>query len=124
MPLGRKHLRRTRAAPTGGVGLKRTTSSLGGNPGEVKHLIRCVSARGGRMTGRQSWVVSRRQNPILKRRWNGREPTGTTAVASQKILTAKDAKKVRKGRKEHQLWNSSWSRLARYRCPGRFPHVF
>jgi len=62
--------------PLVGLALERSTSSLGGNPGEVKHLIRSVSARGGRRTGRQSWVVSRRQNPILKRRWNGREPPG------------------------------------------------
>ena len=39
MPLGRKHLRRSRDAPTGGIGLERSTSSLGRNPAEVKYLL-------------------------------------------------------------------------------------
>src|ERR1700757_2411357 len=113
MPLGRKHLRRSRDAPTGGIGLKRTTSSLGGKLPEVKHLVRCVSARGGRRTG-QAWVVSRRQNSNTEAALEWMRTPGTTAIASQKILTAKDAKKVRKGRKEHQLGNGSRSRLVMY----------
>src|ERR1700722_5746980 len=36
MPLGRKHLRRSRDAPTGGIGhTQRTASRLGGKPSEV-----------------------------------------------------------------------------------------
>src|ERR1700688_391363 len=37
MPLGRKHLRRSRDAPTGGIGLERTASRLGFTSREVKH---------------------------------------------------------------------------------------
>jgi len=36
MPLGRKHLRRNRDAPTGGMALKRSTSTLGRKFGQVK----------------------------------------------------------------------------------------
>ena len=41
MPLGREHLRRSRDAPTGGIGLERSTSNLGRKQTEVKQLIRC-----------------------------------------------------------------------------------
>jgi hypothetical protein len=38
MPLGRKHLRRSRDAPTGGMACKRTTSNLGFAQPEVNSL--------------------------------------------------------------------------------------
>ena len=39
MPLGRKHLRRSRDAPTGGIGhTQRAASRLGGKPSEVNEL--------------------------------------------------------------------------------------
>ena len=38
MPLGRKHLRRSRDAPTGGIGLERSTSNLGFAGPEVNSL--------------------------------------------------------------------------------------
>ena len=42
MPLGRKHLRRSRDAPTGGIGHpKRATSRLGADRSEVKLQIGC-----------------------------------------------------------------------------------
>jgi hypothetical protein len=41
MPLGRKHLRRSRDAPTGGIGpTQRATSRLGAKPSEVNGLMR------------------------------------------------------------------------------------
>jgi hypothetical protein len=45
MPLGRKHLRRSRDAPTGGIGLERSTSNLGRNPEEVKPLDQMMTSR-------------------------------------------------------------------------------
>jgi hypothetical protein len=41
MPLGRKHLRRSRDAPTGGIGhTQRADSRLGAKPSEVNGLMR------------------------------------------------------------------------------------
>jgi len=40
MPLGRKHLRRSRDAPTGGIGhTQRASSRLGAKPSEVNDLM-------------------------------------------------------------------------------------
>src|ERR1700741_444483 len=79
--------------------------------------------------GERAWG-SQDRSPIVGRQSSAKSNTeaggewtrtpGTTAVASQKILTAKDAKKVRKGRKNI---SSGMVRGVDWQCTGA-PHDF
>ena len=69
MPLGRKHLRRSRDAPTGGMALQRSTSNLGFTREEVNFLdvlANLMGSEGGAASIPFFWAQVRK---ILHSHW-------------------------------------------------------